>query len=247
MFHSGSAVETKECILESLAEENGVCRVVICTCALGMGVNVKGPTTVLHYVPTHTLDEYLQEYGRAGRDGRPSQANLLWNRSLSRNCSVEMKKYLCTNDICYRSMIMTYFGVDKSRCDIGHHCCDVCQNLCICADEERKRACIDTLPYLVTTSPDSERMKRRVIKPKRIELRESLLELDAVSEQKELYAFHITSLISNAEHIITHQDIQFFVPVKFNASHAKNILRVFTEIFGDTVSDSECTYEESTT
>ena len=95
-----------------------------------------------------------------------------------------MKKYLCTNDICYRSMIMSYFGVDKSRCDIA--------------------------PVL-----------RRV------------------SEQKELYAFHITSIISNAEHIFTHQDIQFFVPVKFSACHARNILRVFTETFGDTVSDSE--------
>ena len=150
-----------------------------------------------------------------------------------------MKKYLCTNDICYRSMIMSYFGVDESRCDIGHQCCDVCQNLCICADEEGTRACIDTLPYLVNTSPDSERMKRRVIEPKRMELRERLLELDAVSEQKSLYDFHITSIISNAKHIFTHQDIQFFVPVKFSACHARNILRVFTETFGDTVSDSE--------
>lgn len=112
----------------------------------------------------------------------------------------------------------------------------MCQNLCICADEEGKRACIDTLPYLVNTSPDSEQLKRRVIEPKQMELRERLLELES---EQELYSFHITSLINNAEHIFTHQEVQFFVPVKFSACHARNILRVFTETFGDTVSDSK--------
>ena len=74
MFHSGSAVETKECILESLAEENGVCRVVICTSALGMGVNVKGLTTVVHYGPPTLLMSTCKSTGE--QDATDVQARL---------------------------------------------------------------------------------------------------------------------------------------------------------------------------
>jgi len=47
---------------------SGGCRVMICTKAFGMGVDVKDISGVYHYAPTGSLADYVQEIGRAARD-----------------------------------------------------------------------------------------------------------------------------------------------------------------------------------
>ncbi|WNC61371.1 RecQ family ATP-dependent DNA helicase [Thermosynechococcus sp. QS41] len=47
---------------------------VVCTNAFGMGVNKPNVRWICHYQPPLQLSEYLQEVGRAGRDGQPAQA-----------------------------------------------------------------------------------------------------------------------------------------------------------------------------
>ena len=50
---------------------------VICTSAFGMGINKPDVRWICHFQPPLTLTEYVQEIGRAGRDGQRSQALLL--------------------------------------------------------------------------------------------------------------------------------------------------------------------------
>jgi len=52
----------------------GKLQFVVATSAFGMGINKPDLRWVVHYQPPLLLSEYLQEVGRAGRDGKPATA-----------------------------------------------------------------------------------------------------------------------------------------------------------------------------
>ena len=51
---------------------------MVCTKAFGLGVDLPNVRWVLHYMMSSSLEDYYQEVGRSGRDGKPSRALLLY-------------------------------------------------------------------------------------------------------------------------------------------------------------------------
>ncbi|HEB53021.1 MAG TPA: RecQ family ATP-dependent DNA helicase, partial [bacterium] len=75
-FHAGLDVPTKKEVQQRFLD--GTTRVVCATNAFGMGIDKPDIRLVVHFEIPGSLEAYVQEVGRAGRDGRPADAVLLF-------------------------------------------------------------------------------------------------------------------------------------------------------------------------
>jgi len=76
-YHAGLLAEDRARIQESFI--NGTLPVIVATNAFGMGIDRADVRQVIHYSLTGSLEAYYQEAGRAGRDGLPAKAILLYD------------------------------------------------------------------------------------------------------------------------------------------------------------------------
>lgn len=78
-FHAGLEAPRKKDVQERFLR--GDCRVVCATNAFGMGIDKPDIRMVVHYEVPGSLEAYVQEVGRAGRDGAEARAVLLLDPS----------------------------------------------------------------------------------------------------------------------------------------------------------------------
>ena len=135
MYHSGTSASIQEVVLASLKHPHGTIRIIIATTALGMGVDIKVLHRIINYGPPSDIESYIQELGRAGRDGKQSEALLMFHGKQLHHCTPEMLEYLKSSS-CQRSKLLELF--DKGTVSSHsfprekHLCCDICELVCTC-------------------------------------------------------------------------------------------------------------------
>lgn len=98
-YHAGLSSEERSLKQESWI--NNKTQIIVCTNAFGMGIDKPDVRLVVHYDIPDCLENYYQEAGRAGRDGKPSRAVLVYqNNDLSNLKHISDTRFPAIETIC---------------------------------------------------------------------------------------------------------------------------------------------------
>jgi ATP-dependent DNA helicase RecQ len=139
-YHAGLAAETREHHQQRFLREDAV--VIVATIAFGMGIDKPDVRFVAHLDLPKSLEAYYQETGRAGRDGEPAEAWMVYGlqdvvrlrQMLDESAAPEQQKRIerqkldallgwCEVTTCRRRALLEYFN-DALDGDCGN--CDIC-------------------------------------------------------------------------------------------------------------------------
>jgi len=139
-YHAGLPAATRAAHQSRFLREEGV--IIVATVAFGMGIDKPDVRFVAHLDLPASIEAYYQETGRAGRDGEPADAWMLYGlgdvvqrrRMIEEGDAPDARKRVerskldamlayCELAACRRRHLLAYFG-ETHTADCGH--CDTC-------------------------------------------------------------------------------------------------------------------------
>ncbi len=138
-YHAGMATAERTRVQEAFLGDR--IDIVVATVAFGMGIDKPDVRFVVHYDMPKSIEGYYQETGRAGRDGLPARALMLWSMQdvmtargfIDGNGSDEQRRIesaklsamiaFAEALSCRRGALLGYFGEELAS---GCGCCDIC-------------------------------------------------------------------------------------------------------------------------
>jgi len=141
-YHAGLSTQERSENQQRFLREDGV--VMVATIAFGMGIDKPDVRFVAHLDLPKSMEAYYQETGRAGRDGEPSDAWMVYGlqdvmriaKMVQDSNANEQHKRIergkidsllgwCESTTCRRRSLLRYFGEEREE-PCGN--CDVCLN-----------------------------------------------------------------------------------------------------------------------
>lgn len=141
IYHAGMDNSVRIENQNLFVSEQGV--VMVATIAFGMGIDKADVRFIFHTDLPDSLEAYYQEIGRAGRDGAPAEAHMLYglddirmrrmfieeedsdaDRKRREHKRLDALIAYCETPSCRRRTLLAYFGEETGACNN----CDVCLN-----------------------------------------------------------------------------------------------------------------------
>ncbi|XP_033730182.1 Werner syndrome ATP-dependent helicase homolog [Pecten maximus] len=138
MYHHSTSTKCKKIIMDNFPNPDSTCRIVICTSAFGLGVNVPDINMVIHWGASRSIEGFMQEFGRSGRDGGSAMSVLYYHgMDISKTSTDDKMRSYATADTCRRVLLQEHFTPDVSinmQINPQHLCCDNCYRNCKCSN-----------------------------------------------------------------------------------------------------------------
>lgn len=150
MYHAHISDPLQQYTLTEFTKTDSVIRVLVCTIAFGMGIEIPDIRRVIYWGPTSSLLSFWQEFGRGGRDGKPATAT--WYAGGKADNDRETFQKMRSHNSCVRETILQACSLpetDKTslqllarrrQCDAACStctcdfckCCSFCRRSCPC-------------------------------------------------------------------------------------------------------------------
>ena len=138
-YHAGQPAQVRQKSQDTFMTEEAV--IMSATTAFGMGIDKPDIRFVVHVNLPASMEDFYQEIGRAGRDGKPADTLLFYGLQdlitrrkmiqsgeeereykLRKNKRLDALLAYCESSSCRKKALLSYFGEDFDNCSLCDNC-----------------------------------------------------------------------------------------------------------------------------